>query len=117
MMPGVTTIVDEASLENGFRAMVAHRTHAILVTGATTGRPLGWATDRGLLGHLERDVPLPSSAMRSRKRRVGDSRYGGPGGGDDVVQRGNDPRARGLGGGTDARGVISAFDLIRSAAW
>ena len=58
MTPGVTTIVEEASLENGLRAMVAHRTHAILVSGARTGRPLGWATDRGLLAHLERDAPL-----------------------------------------------------------
>ena len=105
MMPGVTTIVEEASLENGLRAMVAHRTHAILVTGARTGRPLGWATDRGLLAHLERDAPLTIDPRCDHGRGgVGDSRRGGQGGSDDVVPHGNDPRAGGLGCGTDARG-------------
>jgi CBS domain-containing protein len=58
MTPGVVTIADDASLGSGIRAMVIHHKHAILVVGAQSGQPLGWATDRGLLAHLDRDAPL-----------------------------------------------------------
>jgi CBS domain-containing protein len=58
MTPGVIAIVEDASLRQGFRSMVAHRKHAILVLGRTTGHPLGWITDRGLLSQLEGEHPL-----------------------------------------------------------
>lgn len=52
MTPGVVTVVEEASLRQAYRAMVAHRVHAVLVVGAQRGAPLGWVTSRGLLSHL-----------------------------------------------------------------
>ena len=58
MTPGVTSIVESASLTLVFEAFAAHRVHALLVTGASTGRALGWITARGLLAWVERDVSL-----------------------------------------------------------
>ncbi len=58
MTPGVIAVVDDASLRQGFRSMVAHGKHAILVLGRTNGHPLGWITDRGLLSQLESEHPL-----------------------------------------------------------
>lgn len=58
MTPGVIAIVEDASLRQGFRSMVAHRKHAILVLGRANGHPLGWITDRGLLSQLEGEHPL-----------------------------------------------------------
>jgi CBS domain-containing protein len=58
MTPGVIAVVEDASLRQGFRSMVAHRKHAILVLGRATGQPLGWITDRGLLSQLEGEHPL-----------------------------------------------------------
>lgn len=118
MMPGVTTIVEEASLENGLRAMVAHRTHAILVTGARTGRPLGWATDRGLLAHLERDAPL--TFIRDAITEEAVSVTPGAAAREVVTMLSHTATTHVLvasGAGRTPEGVISAFDLIRSAAW
>lgn len=56
MRPGVITIPEHASLLEAKRAMVRHGVHAILVVGATGGRPLGWVSAGGLLPWLERDV-------------------------------------------------------------
>ena len=118
MTPGVTTIVEEASLENGLRAMVAHRTHAILVTGARTGRPLGWATDRGLLAHLERDAPL--TFIRDAITEEAVSVTPGAAAREVVTMLSHTATTHVLvasGPGRTPEGVISAFDLIRSAAW
>lgn len=64
MTPGVTSIVESAPLSSVFDAFAAHGVHAILVTGATNGRLLGWITTRGLLGWIGRDVWM---------RRAGDA--------------------------------------------
>lgn len=118
MTPGVTAISDAASLEDGMRAIVAHRRHAILVCGAASGQPLGWATDRGMLAQLERDAPLiligevitedPVSVAPDTTARevVSLLSEGGP---SQVLVA--------SAGGAVPEGVISAFDLIRSAGW
>ena len=56
MRPGVITIPDDASLLDAKRAMVRHGVHAVLIVGASSGRPLGWVSDSGLLTWLERDM-------------------------------------------------------------
>ncbi len=58
MTPGVTSIVESSPLARVYEAFAAHRVHALLVTGATSGRPLGWVTARGLLAWVGRDVLL-----------------------------------------------------------
>ena len=58
MTPGVVAIVEDALLRHGLRSMVVHRKHAILVVGRTSGYPLGWITDHGLLSHLASDAGL-----------------------------------------------------------
>ncbi len=58
MTPGVTSIVESAPLTRVFEAFAAHNVHALLVTGASTGRPLGWITARGLLAWVEREMSL-----------------------------------------------------------
>jgi CBS domain-containing protein len=116
MTPGVVTIADDASLGNGMRALAAHGIHAILIVGGRSGEPLGWATDRGLLAHLERDAPLtpireaiteevvsvtPGTTAREAAvalARAGTSHL--------LVVAGSE-RA--------AEGVISALDLVRAA--
>ena len=55
MTPGVVTISESASLRRTYRSLVAHRVHAVLVVGRTTGKPLGWVTARGLLNWVVRD--------------------------------------------------------------
>jgi CBS domain-containing protein len=55
MTPGVVTIVEDATLGQVYRALRAHRVHALLVVGRQGGRPLGWVTARGLLAWLDRD--------------------------------------------------------------
>jgi len=60
MTPGVVAISDDASLRQAYRALTTHRIHAILIMGATTGRPLGWVTARGLLAHVIRDDSMVS---------------------------------------------------------
>jgi CBS domain-containing protein len=60
MTPGVVAISDDASLRQAYRALTTHRIHAVLVMGATTGRPLGWVSARGLLAHVIRDDTMVS---------------------------------------------------------
>jgi len=58
MTPGVVTIVEDATLRQVHRALLAHRVHALLVMGRHGGRPLGWVTARGLLAWLDKDESL-----------------------------------------------------------
>lgn len=58
MSPGVTSVVEDASLRQVYRALVAHRVHAILVLGLTDGRPVGWVTASGLLGWIDTDATM-----------------------------------------------------------
>lgn len=58
MTPGVVSIVEDAALVQVYRALVAHRVHAVLVLGSRTGHPLGWVTAHGLLAWVERDPSL-----------------------------------------------------------
>ena len=55
MTPGVVTITETASLQQAYRALVAHGVHSILVIGRNHGKPLGWVTARGLLGRIGHD--------------------------------------------------------------
>lgn len=61
MTPGVVSIVEHASLRHVYRAMMAHRVHALLVVGGTNGQPIGWVTARGLLSWFDRDETLHSA--------------------------------------------------------
>lgn len=58
MTPGVVTIVEDASLTQVYRALTAHRVHAVLVLGSRTGHPLGWVTAHGLLAWVDKDASL-----------------------------------------------------------
>jgi CBS domain-containing protein len=58
MTPGVVTISEEASLHDAYRALIAHRVHSVLVTGRSTGKPLGWVTARGLIPWVDRDESM-----------------------------------------------------------
>jgi CBS domain-containing protein len=58
MTPGVITISEDVSLHETYRALVVHRVHAVLVTGRSTGKPLGWVTARGLLSWVMRDESM-----------------------------------------------------------
>lgn len=58
MSPGVTSVVEDASLHQVYRALVAHHVHAILVLGLTDGRPIGWVTATGLLGWIDSDASM-----------------------------------------------------------
>jgi CBS domain-containing protein len=58
MTPGVVSIAEDASLGQVYRALLAHRVHALLVIGRHGGRPLGWVTARGLLSWLDKDESL-----------------------------------------------------------
>jgi CBS domain-containing protein len=58
MTPGVVSIVEDASLRQLYRSLTAHEVDAVLVIGRTSGRPIGWATKRGLLGWVGRDESL-----------------------------------------------------------
>jgi CBS domain-containing protein len=61
MRPGVISVADDASLYQVGRALVSHGVHAVIVVAAGTGRPLGWATARGLLGMTSCDPDLTSA--------------------------------------------------------
>lgn len=56
MRPGVISLPEDATLLEAKRAIVRHRVHAVLIVGAADGRPLGWVSDDGLLGWLEKDL-------------------------------------------------------------
>jgi CBS domain-containing protein len=49
MTPGVVSIPGDASLTQVYRALAAHRVHAVLVVDRKTGAALGWVTAAGLL--------------------------------------------------------------------
>lgn len=61
MSPGVVAIGEGASLDAVYHALVNHRIHAVLVVGAHTATPLGWATAGGLLAHADEDSSLVSA--------------------------------------------------------
>jgi CBS domain-containing protein len=61
MTPGVVTIVEDASVRQARRAMLAHRVHGVLVVGRSEGKPLGWVTARGLLGWVGRDESIAAA--------------------------------------------------------
>jgi CBS domain-containing protein len=75
MTPGVLTISESASLRQVHRALSKHGVHAVLVVGASEGRPLGWVTSRGLLGWIERDATIASArdAITERPEVIGPS--------------------------------------------
>jgi CBS domain-containing protein len=58
MRPGVIAISHEASLLQAMRAMLRHGTHAVLLLGGRSGRPVGWVTSRGCLAHVGEDPGL-----------------------------------------------------------
>ena len=58
MTPGVTTVVEDASLRHVYRALAVHQVHAILVVSLTDGRALGWVTASGLLGWIGEDSTM-----------------------------------------------------------
>jgi CBS domain-containing protein len=58
MTPGVVSIVEDASLRRLYRALTAHEVDAVLVIGRSSGRPIGWATKRGLLAWVGRDESM-----------------------------------------------------------
>jgi len=60
MTPGVTSIVETATIARVVDAFGAHRIHALLVTGTGTGRPLGWITAWGLMGWLDGQLSAPA---------------------------------------------------------
>ena len=60
MTPGVISIAESTSVGRVFQAFAAHPVHAILVTGAQTGAPLGWITVHGLLGWVELSLVRPA---------------------------------------------------------
>jgi CBS domain-containing protein len=58
MRPGVIAISHEASLLQAMRTMLRHGTHAVLLLGSRSGRPVGWVTSRGCLDHVGEDPGL-----------------------------------------------------------
>lgn len=60
MTPGVTSIVETATIARVFDAFAAHRVHALLVTGTKTGHPLGWITARGLMAWMDGPFSPPA---------------------------------------------------------
>lgn len=58
MTPGVTSVVEDASLRQVYRSLAAHRVHAMLVLGLVDGRPLGWVTTTGLLNWIDTDETI-----------------------------------------------------------
>jgi CBS domain-containing protein len=58
MTPGVVTIPEDASLHQAFRALVAHRVHAVLLVGNSSGKPIGWISARALLPWAMQDESL-----------------------------------------------------------
>lgn len=113
MTPGVVTIVEDSSLGQVYRALQAHRVHALLVLGCKGGHPLGWVTSRGLLAWLEKDesMAFARDAITQPPLAVDPSALGRealtvlsqPGISHVLVQRSPDVMPE---------GVISDFDLI-----
>ncbi len=113
MTPGVVTIAADASLGAGMRAMAAHDVHAILVVDGRTGKGLGWATDRGLLAHIERDMPLTpiSEAVTEGIITVAPG-TGAAEAAATLAQAGTSHLLVAFGEGSFPEGVISALDLV-----
>ena len=63
MRAGVISVPDDASVRQVQRALVDHRVHAVLVVGASTRRPTGWATPRGVLDQIAEDTALLPAAL------------------------------------------------------
>jgi len=114
MTPGVVMIDEDASLRQGFRALVAHGKHAILVVGPE-GKPRGWITDRGLLWHLDQ-----SSDLRPVGDAISEPAVSVPPGATAraALQRLSEAETTHLlvapAAGHTPQGVISAFDLVRA---
>jgi CBS domain-containing protein len=62
MRAGVITIPGDASVRQVQRALVAHKVHAVLVVDVRSGKPLGWAGARNVLGHMLGDAALMSAS-------------------------------------------------------
>jgi CBS domain-containing protein len=114
MTPGVVVIDEDASLRQGFRALVTHRKHAILVVGPQ-GQPRGWITDRGLLAHLD-----GSSDLRPVGDAISEPAVSVPPGATAraALQRLSEEKTTHLlvapAAGHTPQGVVSAFDLVRA---
>ncbi len=117
MTPGVLTIVEDAPLRHVLRAMTSHHVHAILVVGRTTGRPVGWATERSLLAFIGQDdsMVVARAAVHQPPELIAP---GAPL--SEAVAALSRPGVSHLlvsGGPTDApEGVVSALDLVAHAA-
>jgi CBS domain-containing protein len=116
MTPEVFSVTDEATLGDAVDAMAVHRVHAVLVTGAQTGTPLGWVTTRGLLGLVQQDPGTPvTDAITEEARSIDPNAtlraavyaLALPGVGRLLV------RSR---GGGEPEGVITEYDLTVRAA-
>ncbi len=116
MTAGVITIPADAWLRDVQRTLVTHRIHSVLVVEHTSGRPVGWATARGLLSWLFRDQPMcagdavthePASIQPSATVRKGLTALQQPGVSQLLVSRLP---------GIPPEGVFSDLDVIALAA-
>lgn len=55
MSPGVIALADDATLGHVRQTLTHHGVDAALIVGRVNGMPLGWATTKGLLDHLDTD--------------------------------------------------------------
>ena len=60
MTPGVIAVSEHASVRQAYKALTAHRIHALLVVGGANGKALGWVTARGLRAHVTSDDTMIS---------------------------------------------------------
>ena len=116
MRPGVVSVAEDSSLQQARRAMVEHRTHAILVVGTRTGVPLGWITSRGLLSRLECDPVMPcSQSITEPPTYIGPSSSAA-----EAAVALSDPAVSHLlvsrMPGYPPEGIVSDFDLVRLVA-
>lgn len=72
MSPGVVSVVEDASLQQVYRAMITHGVHALLVVGVANGKPIGWVTARGLLARIDSDdtMALASAAVTEQPASI-----------------------------------------------
>jgi CBS domain-containing protein len=113
MRPGVVSVSADTSLLQAKRALARHGVHAILVVDQTSGRPLGWVTDRGLLSWLSHDLALvpaghgitepPSFVEPGASARDALERLSAPGVSHLLVSRT---------AGEPPQGVVAAMDLV-----
>jgi CBS domain-containing protein len=116
MTPGVVVIPADASIDRLRDALAAHRVHAVLVVERHGGKPMGWATARGLLRSAADDHPprTAGQAVVEPARTISPSAT--------VADAANALLAEGLGAllvchGPDAmpEGVVTELDLISSS--